>query len=198
MTRRSLATLFALAALLGPVRAEQPETRFRGTVEMADGERLTIRRDGGSTLAMRMNSKTRIFAATAGEIRQIKPESYVGILSRSGTEPSRAEGVTLFSPSERGFEAGRQPWDGPPGTTFTGGWIADLGRADPRRVTLAYDRGQASFEIPRGTPVTQVAPGEKALLVPGAPVTAITHARGDGALEAVAVFVGRLGTVPTL
>lgn len=198
MTRRSLATLFALAAFLAPVWADQPEIRVRGTVETADHDRLTIRRDGASPVVMLMDPKTRIFAATAAEIRQIKPESYVGILSRSGTGPSRADAVTLFSPSERGFEAGRRPWDGPPGTTLTGGWIAELGGADPRRVTLAYERGQASFEIHEGTPVAQVAPGEKALLVAGAPVTAIAHGRGDGALEAATVFVGRLGTVPTL
>ena len=198
MTRRLLVSLLAAATALGPVRADPMVVRFRGVVEKADGDRLVIRREGGSTVAMRMNPKTRIFAATAGELRQIKPESYVGVLSRSEAEPARADGVTIFSPSERGFEAGRQPWDGPAGARLTAGWIADLGDAGSRRMTLAYGGGQSSFEVPRGTPVTQVAPGEKALLVPGAAVTAITHAGEAGAIEAGVVFVGRLGAVPTL
>ena len=198
MTRRLLVSLLAAAAALGPVRADPTVARFRGIVETADGDRLTIRRAGGSTLALRMNPRTRIFAATEAEMRQIKPESYIGVLSRSEAEPARAEGVTIFSPSERGFEAGRQPWDGPAGARLTAGWIAALDDAGARRVTVAYGGGRSRFEIPPGTPVTQVAPGEKALLVPGAAVTAITHAGEAGAIEAGVVVVGRLGTVPTL
>ncbi len=54
------------------------------------------------------------------------------------------------------------------------------------------------FEIPAGTPITQFAPGEKALLVPGAAVTVFTKAAPDGAHDANTVVVGRLGAVPTL
>lgn len=195
MTRRALACLLAAAALLGPARAGPGEMRFRGTVERADGDQLTIRREGGSTLNIRMNPRTRVLAAAEGTVRQIKPESYVAVLSRSDAEPVRAEGVTLFSPSERGFEAGRQPWDG---ARLTAGWIGEIGGSGARRVVLVYEGGRSAFEIPDATRVTQVGPGEKAMLVPGARVTAITHAGGDGTPEAGVVVVGRLGVVPTL
>lgn len=201
MTRIALALLAALTALPASAEpaADRPMTaRFRGTVAACDGDSLTVRRSGGSTVTMRMNPRTRVFAATAARLRDIKPESYISVVSDSGPEPRQAERVALYSPSERGFEAGRRPWDTAPGASFTAGWIADLAGTEARRVTLTYGDGRSAFEIPLGTPVTQIAPGEKAQIVPGAAVTAFTHAGPDGALEAGIVAVGRQGAVPAL
>ena len=191
-----------LAALLSistasAVQAEAP-VRFRGTVLRAQADRLEIRRASGSTLALRMTPRTRVYAVNEASLRAIKPESYVSVIGITGSEPQRVRTVTLYSPSERGFEAGTQPWDSEPGATLTAGWVADLRAGTPMRLSLAYRDGQSAFEIPADTPVTQLSPGEKALLEPGAAVTIFARAGSDGALDAGTVAVGRQGVVPGL
>ena len=197
VNRLLLASLVAVAAATA-VRAEPMNARFRGTVESAEADRLEIRRASGSTLTLRMNPRTRVYAVTEAGLRNIKPESYVSVLGAPGSEPRRATAVALYSPSERGFEAGSQPWDTAPGAVLVGGWVADPQRGDPLRLTLAYGGGQSAFAIAPGTPVTQIAPGEKALLEPGAAVTVFARSGPDGALEAGTIAVGRQGAVPAL
>lgn len=192
-----LSTVLAVPLAAAPAPAADP-VRVRGAVVARDGESLTVRRADGGTVTLRMNPRTRIFAAAAGRVRDIKPESYISVISGSGPEPRRAERVAVYSPSERGFEAGTRPWDTGPGASLTAGWIAEIAGPGPRRVTLSYDGGRSAFEIPSETPVTQIAPGEKSQLVPGAAVTAIADPGPDGDLEAGVVAVGRLGAIPAL
>lgn len=195
--RLILAALLSLVAVAA-VRAEPAAARFRGVVMRAEADRLEIRRAGGSTLTLRMTPRTRVYAVNELALRAIKPESYVSVVGAPGSEPRRALSVTLYSPSERGFEAGTQPWDGEPGATLTAGWVADLRGGAPLRLGLAYRGGQSTFDIPADTPVTQLSPGEKALLEPGAAVTIFARSEADGALEAGTVAVGRQGVVPGL
>jgi hypothetical protein len=195
--RLFLAGLLAIAAI-PTARAEPTTVRFRGTVVRADSERLEIRRASGSSLAVQMGPRTRIYAVNGSSLRSIKPESYVSILGASDSEPRQASAVTLYSPSERGFEAGSQPWDTGQGARLTAGWVADLQRGAPTRVTVAYNGGQSSFAIPDGTPVTQLSPGEKAMLQPGAAVTIFARSGDDGGLVAGTIAVGRQGVVPGL
>ena len=91
----------------------------------------------------------------------------------------------------------RRPWDTDPGATLTAGWVADLKGGRPLRLTLGYGGGQSSFEIPAGTPVTAIAPGEKALLEPGAAVTLFAQSGPDGALSVGTIAAGRQGAVPS-
>jgi hypothetical protein len=198
LKRLVLSALLAVSAVPA-ARAEPTTARFRGTVLRAEADRLEIRRTGGSTLTVRMNPRTRVYAVNEASLRGIKPESYVSVVGAPGAEPRQATAVTLYSPSERGFEAGSQPWDTAPGATLSAGWVADLrGRQAPLRVTLAYGGGQSSFEIPGDVPVTQISPGEKALLEPGAAVTVFARSAADGALDAGTIAVGRRGVVPGL
>ena len=192
-----LAGLLAISAV-GSAGGAPTTVRFRGTVVRADSERLEIRRASGGTLTVRMVPRTRIYAVNAASLRNIKPESYVSVIGEAGPEPRQATAVTLYSPSERGFEAGSQPWDTAQGASLTAGWVADLQRGPPMRVTLAYKDGQASFAIPDGAPVTQFAPGEKAMLQPGAAVTIFARSHPEGGLVAGTIAVGRQGVVPGL
>lgn len=195
-----LAALLAAAPALAQPSKPDPSThRFRGTVEARRGDDLVIVRPGGSTLTVRMDAKTQVYTATGARLRDIKPESYLTVTA--APDSAKATGVTIYSPSERGFAVGGRPWDAEPGTTLTGGWVADLSGSGSRQVTLSYgekrDR-RSAFEIPADARVTQLAPGEKALLVPGAAVTVLTNAGPDGAHDAGTVIVGRAGAVPTL
>ncbi len=196
--KRSLFAALLTAVTVTAARAEQAMVRFRGTVAWAESDRLEIRRPSGSTLALRMDPKTRIYAVNGSDLRSIKPESYVSVLGVAGSEPRRATAVTLYSPSERGFEAGSQPWDTAQGATLTAGWVADLRRGSPLKLALSYEGGQSTFEIPGNTPVTQLSPGERAQLQPGAAVTIFAHSDADGALTAGTIAVGRQGAVPGL
>lgn len=196
--KRRLFAALLITATATAVRAEPINARFRGTVVRAETDRLQIRRSSGSTLTVRMDPRTRIYAVNQSDLRSIKPESYVSVVGAAGAEPRRATAVTLYSPSERGFEAGTQAWDTGPGASLTAGWVADLQRGSPLRLALAYGGGQSAFEVPDGTPVTQLSPGEKALLEPGASVTVFARSDSDGALDASTIAVGRQGAVPGL
>ena len=196
-TLTALAVLLAAAPALAQPGKPDPSTHsFRGTVEARHGDDLTLVRSGGSTVTVRMDAKTQVYTATDARLRDIKPESYITVTA--APDSAKATGVTIYSPSERGFAAGSRPWDSQPGATLTGGWIADVSGTDTRQVTLTHGEGRSDFTIPPDTRVTQVAPGEKALLVPGAAVTVLTQAGPDGAHDAGTVIVGRAGAVPTL
>jgi len=81
-----------------------------------------------------------IYAVNGSSLRSIKPESYVSVLGASDSEPRQATAVTLYSPSERGFEAGSQTWDTAQGARLTPGWVADVQRGAPMRAAMsAYE-----------------------------------------------------------
>ncbi|MCJ2111079.1 hypothetical protein MKK64_07730 [Methylobacterium sp. E-025] len=180
-------------------QAVESFARYQGTVEARDADTLTIRRAAGGSVTVLMNVKTRLFIATAGRLRDIKPESYVSIVSVPGADGKpKPIKVAIYSPSERGFEAGTKPWDAAPDARLTAGWIGGLSLDPPRQVELVYDGGSKSFTIPPGTPTAQIAPGERALLVPGADVVVLARTDADGLVNADLVAVGRAGTEPTL
>ena len=173
--------------------------RYQGTVEARDAETLTIRNAAGGSVTVLMNPRTRLLIASGGRLRDIKPESYVSIVSVPGPDGTpRPIKVAIYSPSERGFEAGTKPWDAAPDARLTAGWIGGLSLDPPRQVELVYDGGSKSFTIPPGTPTAQIAPGERALLVPGADVVVLARTDADGLVNADLVAVGRAGTEPTL
>lgn len=180
-------------------QAGDTSARYQGTVEGRDAETLTIRRADGGPVTVLMNVKTRMFIATAGRLRDIKPESYVSIVSVPGPDGTpKPTKVAIYSPSERGFEAGTKAWGAAPDAMLTAGWIGGLSIDPPRRVELVYAGGSKTFTIPPGTPTAQIAPGEKALLVPGADVVVLARTDAQGAVNADVVAVGRSGTAPTL
>lgn len=197
MIRLALAAA-AFLALAGPAAAVDGLARIRGTVEMRTGDTLVVRRYGGGTVTAYMNAKTRTLIATPGRVRDIKPESYISVISVPKGEGREVREVALYSPSERGFEAGTRPWDTGRDATLTGGWIADRSGLDPVRVRLRHAGAEPSFSLPRDTPTTQIGPGEKALLVPGADVVVFARTDADGLLNADTIAVGRLGAKPAL
>ena len=190
----------ALALSAASMAAQAGESsRYQGTVEGRDADTLTIRRTEGGSVTVLMNVKTRMFIATAGRLRDIKPESYVSIVSVPGPDGTpKPTKVAIYSPSERGFEAGTRAWDAAPDATLTAGWIGGLSIDVPRQVELVYAGGSKTFTIPPGTPTAQIAPGEKALLVPGADVVVLARTDAQGLVNADVVAVGRSGTAPTL
>lgn len=182
-------------ALAGSAMADNPLARLRGTVEMRTNDTLVMRPYGGGTITAYMNPKTRMLIANGSVVRDIKPESYLSVLSAPG-EP--VEGVVIYSPSERGFEAGRQPWDTKPGATLTAGWVVTRDGRDPVRVRLHNPEGDTQFDLSANTPTTQIGPGEKALLVPGAHVVVFARTDGSGLLNADTIVVGRQRARPAL
>ncbi|GJD81816.1 hypothetical protein [Methylobacterium gregans] len=181
--------------LLGPAAADNPLARLRGTVEARTNDTLVLRPYTGGTVTTVLNPKTRIMIADRGNVRDIKPESYISVLSAPGDD---ADGVVIYSPSERGFEAGRQPWDTKPGATLTAGWIIARDGRDPVRVRLGHAGGEAQFALPAATAATRIAPGEKALLVRGAHVVVFTRTDASGVVNADTIVVGRQGVRPAL
>ena len=198
MIRSFLAALATVLALTDAASAADTLARYRGTVETRVDETLTLRRDSGERVTVTMNPKSRLLIATPGTVRDIKPESYISVISAEENGARAVRRVALYSPSERGFEAGDRAWDTAPDARLTAGWITDRTGRDPVEVRLRYPEGTADFAIPPGTPVTQIGPGEKALLVPGAQVVVFARTDAGGTRNADLVAVGRLGVRPAL
>ncbi len=106
-----------------------------------------------------MGPLTHVYIANEARLRDIKPESYISIVDVPGTQ--KAERVTLYSPPSGASRPAASPGITAPGATLTGGWIADLSGTGARKVTLSYEGKESAFEIPAGTPITQVAPGRR-------------------------------------
>lgn len=188
--------LTAFSPLLsGPAEADDTFARLRGTVETRTNGTLLVRPYAGGTVTTALNPKTRIMIADRGNLRDIKPESYVSVLSAPG---ENATGVVIYSPSERGFEAGRQSWDAKPGATLTAGWIIARDGRDPVRIRLGHPGAEEQFALPVATPTTRIAPGEKSLLVPGAHVVVFARTDASGVVNADTIVVGRQGVRPAL
>lgn len=201
----AMRTILSAVILLGLTAAaladatENVGTRYRGTVEKRDGDLLTLRLHSGESLTLRMKDTTRLLTATPANIRDIKPESYLSAISTPECGSARrAETVTIYAPDLRGWFAGSRPWDTMASAVLTGGWIADLSDADPRRVVLSYEGGTTTLALPSDATATQITRGEKALLTGGAAVTAFVAPDEAGKPVAEIIAVGRRGATPNL
>ncbi|WP_336486417.1 hypothetical protein [Methylobacterium nigriterrae] len=201
-TAAALALVAGLVAGLAPgtrtARAEATPPRYAGTIVTRDDDRLTLRSREGTPVTLRLARTTNLLTATEGQVRDIKPESYISVVAAPQGNGLKAEAVSVYSPSQRGLLAGHRPWDLGAGRTLTGGWVRDLEGGDPRKLVLGFEGGERTLTVPADTRTTQVTTGEKALLAEGAEVVAQAHRAPDGTLEADIVVVGRGGVVPTL
>ncbi len=97
----------------------------------------------------------------------------------------------------RGAGEGHRGFDLGPKSTMTNGTVGnEVKGASGDTLTVAYKGGEKSIVVPPGAPVVMFAPGDKAMLVPGAHVIVQTKAAAGGTLTAERVTVGKDGLVP--
>jgi hypothetical protein len=198
---RSRLLLFAFAVLIGMQAFAQPAgRRIRGEVTAIDGLQLQVRTRTGESVAIVLDEKYAVTAVVAIDVASIRQGSYVGTATMpepDGTQ--RALEVLVFPESGRGNGEGHYPWDLQPGSMMTNATvaeIADVGRE--RRLTLRYKDGEKIVHVPASAPIVTFAPGDRAMLKPGAHVILTATPPPDGTLPASRVSVGKDGLVPPM
>jgi hypothetical protein len=174
--RRNRFVAVLLLALATAALAQAP-TRVRGTISTFDGKTLTV--DGKTQVLL--GEKTEIVFARPIALSEIKPGDFLGV-----TSMKRPDG-TLTAVEVRRFpkplNPGHRPFDGRDDQTMTNATVAaTVQAAVGRELTMTYEGGAQKIVVPESASVSELVPGTRAQLVPGAPVS-LTHDASRAALR---------------
>jgi hypothetical protein len=199
MTRRRILGGLAAAALAPAAGfAQQARTvRLRGTIEALSDTKLTLRERSGQRTELALSptyAVTEVFPITLADI---KPGSFVGVGGMPQPDGSqRAIAVLLFPEDMRGTGEGFRPFDFLPQSTMTNATVADVAAiANGQKLELKYKDGAKTIVVPPDAPIVSVRPGDRALVVAGAPV-AVNVQEINGQPTVVRVNAGRNGFAP--
>jgi hypothetical protein len=196
--RRILGGLAAAALAPAAGFAQQARTvRLRGTIEALSDTKLTLRERSGQRTELALSptyAVTEVFPITLADI---KPGSFVGVGGMPQPDGSqRAIAVLLFPEDMRGTGEGFRPFDFLPQSTMTNATVADVAAiANGQKLELKYKDGAKTIVVPPDAPIVSVRPGDRALVVAGAPV-AVNVQEINGQPTVVRVNAGRNGFAP--
>ena len=164
---RTSLLIFGLIAL--GVTQAQAQTRVRGTIVAFDGVTLSVQ--GGGLI--HIDDKTQIVFAEPIALADIRPGDFLGV-----TSVKAKDGVLTAYEVRRFPQAlnpGHRPFDGRDDQTMTNATVgAVVQSASGRDLVLIYDGGTQQIKVPPDASVSQLVPGNKGHLVPGAAVN-LTH-----------------------
>ena len=170
----------------------------RGTIASVSASSITVTTDGGPVVVA-LSKSSGVLGVVRGNAADIKTGTFVGIANVSGHGAMRALEVVVFPDAMRGAGEGNYPWDLPAGgghsSMMTNGTVASGAAGQP--LTLPYKGGSQRIAIPPDVPIVRIAPGTRALLVPGAHVVVFTIS-GPGPLNAARIVAGVHGVVPPM
>jgi hypothetical protein len=163
----SLLLLFLCTAALA-----QAPTRVRGTIAAFDGVTLSV--TGGGLI--QVDDKTEIVFAEPIALADIRPGDFLGVTS------VKAQNGALTAYEVRRFpqalNPGHRAFDGRDDQTMTNATVgAVVQSASGRDLVLIYDGGTQQIKVPPEASVSQLVPGTKGHLLPGAAVN-LTHNAG--------------------
>ena len=163
----SLLLLLVCTAVLA-----QAPARVRGTIAAFDGVTLSVQ--GGGLI--RVDDKTEIEFAEPIALADIRPGDFLGVTSiKSQDGALTAYEVRRFP---QVLNPGHRPFDGRDDQTMTNATVgAVVQSASGRDLVLLYDGGTQQIKVPPEASVSQLVPGNKGHLVPGAAVN-LTHNAG--------------------
>jgi hypothetical protein len=169
-------------------------------VEALSADAMTVRTREGRTLEVKLAPEVPVMMVVPLDLSAIKSGSFIGTAAMPQPDGTlTALEVLVFPESARGSGEGHYPWDLAPDSTMTNATVADMvGGADGRMLTLTYKDGTKKVRVPDGIPVVSFAPGERALLKPGAHVFFAAVRRDDGSTGTTRVLVGKDGLVPPM
>lgn len=186
----------ASAAQPVPPRRSPP---LNGTVVALKGRQLRVEIVENGTLTVTLASNARVIEQLPASLSEVKTGRFIG-----ATAVQRPDGrlvateIHLFPDSMRGTGEGHYPM-GAPRTTMTNGDVQAVsgsvaaagGSPGAQSLTLrvAYKGGDSRITVPPDVTVTQMRPGNRALLRAGARVTIFAQRGADGRLGAAMLIV---------
>ena len=201
MTRGTTLALAAGLVLLSVgIASAQVPIRVRGSIAKVSGQTLTIASRDNSTVDIKMADNFTVIGVVKATMSDIKAGTFVGIAGLAQPDGSfRAQEVLVFPESARGTGEGHYPWDLSPGSTMTNATV-DLmvERVEGPMLTLKHKGGSVQMAVPADVPIVTFAPGDRALLQPGAHVFIPAQQQADGTVTAARALVGKDGLVPPM
>lgn len=197
-------TMLALTAVLTlTVTGAEAQTtsRVRGTITSIDATFLRVAPNGGGTEdVITLPPTISVAALVPAKLSDITSGSFIG--TAATTQPDGtlvAKEVHIFPESMRGSGEGHRAFDLGPKSTMTNGTVGQEVKATAgNTLTINYKGGEKTIVVPADAPVVTFAPGDKALLVPGAHIIVQAQTGADGVLTAQRVIVGKDGLVPPM
>lgn len=205
----------ALLALLLPIAAPAQSMaktmRLEGTIVSATATSVVIKTSTGQD-TVSLAKSTRFLSLSNSSLANVTQDSFIGttVVPQAGGTFMSTE-VHIFAPALRGTGEGFTKMDSG-GThmmanstvksvTQTSHMMANstvrtVGSSGGRKtITMVFPSGTKTITIPANTPVTYIAPGSRAAVVPGAHVLVFAAPSASG-LAAKTVVVGEHGATP--
>ena len=203
MTRtrgRALALAACLMLLSAGLASAQVPIRVRGSIVKVSGQTLTIASRDSSSVDIKMADNFVVIGLVTAALSDIKTGTFVGIAGLPQPDGSfRAQEVLVFPESARGAGEGHYPWDLSPGSTMTNATVDMMvERVEGPMLTLKHKDGSVRMAVPPDVPIVTFAPGDRALLQPGAHVFISAQQQADGTVTAGRALVGKDGLVPPM
>lgn len=199
MLKSTLSLAAALALLAGPALAQTPN-RIRGTVTSLDGTTLHVMSTAGKDVTIALSPSYGVTALVPAKLSEVAPGSFIGTAADTQADGTLvAKEIHIFPESMRGSGEGHRDFDLGPKSTMTNGTVGqEVKGTSGDTLTVAYKGGEKTIVVPPGAPVVMFAPGDRAMLVPGAHVIVQAQAGEGGAFKAERVTVGKDGLVPPM
>jgi hypothetical protein len=212
--RRRVAWKFVIvvaALALGAARPvwgdEQKPYRVRGSLEVVQGDQLTVKTREGQTLDFTLKDDSRVLVVRPASLEQIKKGDYVGLTSIDAGGKRVAIEAHIFADDLRGTAEGHVPWDliKEP-NTMTNATVAEVEEVGQQReLKVNYKQGEPKTEgsqtiyVPEDLSVVRLekAP-DRSVLAPGKQAFLVVRDEADGSRTALAVIVGEEGASPPM
>ena len=174
----------------------QANVRVRGTITGLEGDVLSIKARDGKDLKLQLGPETKIAAARAITLAELKPNAYLGVAARKQPDGSLvAIDVHLLAPqTPPGYS---DKWDLGPEITMTNANLDGVVQAaGGKQIVLKYKDGSKTILVPDGTPIVDFDPADRSALRPGETVFAAGRQEADGHIVLRVVFVSKGGVRP--
>ena len=157
ITRRRLCTAaLGLLPVTSATWAQQPPpVRLRGTIEVVDGDVVTVKAAGGTDAKVMLAEKAVIIAVVKATLAEIKEGTFLGsaaIPQADGTQ--KAVEVHIFPEEMRGTGEGHRPYPPVANGTMTNGSAsgATVSGIEGSTITVKYTGGEKRSSFPRTRP----------------------------------------------
>jgi len=189
MHRQLISFLFLMLSF-AVANAQAPE-RVRGTVAALKGDTLSVKSDKGN-VDVALAEKTEIIFTQPIAIGDIKAGDFLAVTSQKAADGSLSALEIRRFPKP--LNPGHRPFDGRDDQTMTNATLdAMVQSASGRELTLSYEGGSQKIVVSGKAAISTLVPGQRAQLVPGAPVNLTARPGADGKLTALRIQVSPPG-----
>ena len=198
--QRALLVL-SLLSLAGPALAQQAATpvRIRGTIDAIGPTTMQVTDRDGDKRSLDLAANLGITEILPAKLSEVKPGTYIGTAALPGPNGTlRALELQVFPDSMRGVGEGSHPFDLQPQSSMTNATVTQVVGTGDKTLTVKYKGGEKTVLVPDNVPVITYAPGDRAMLAPGAHVIVSASKDAQGDLTAQRVSVGKDGLVPPM